>query len=225
MADPDRQRLLYEIDYKRIVDDLAYDYDGTFSRATVERAVADAHNALVAHATVPDFLPVLVRRFAKDQLLAAAQAQGPMAKTTPEILFVCVHNAGRSQMAAALAQHLSRGRVHVRSAGSQPTGQIHPLAVQVLAEDGIELSEAFPKPLTETVVHAADVIVTMGCSDACPVFPGKRYLDWNTADPAVQPLDVVRAIRDDIKTRVAILLAELLPTPTGIATDREDRHD
>jgi arsenate reductase (thioredoxin) len=102
----------------------------------------------------------------------------------PEILFVCVHNAGRSQIAAALAQQLSTGRVHVRSAGSQPTDQINPLAVQALAERGINLTEAYPKPLTNDVVRAADVIVTMGCGDTCPIFPGKRYLDWNVPTPA-----------------------------------------
>lgn len=127
----------------------------------------------------------------------------------PEILFVCVHNAGRSQIAAALAQQLSTGRVHVRSAGSQPTDQINPLAVQALAERGINLTEAYPKPLTNDVVRAADVIVTMGCGDTCPIFPGKRYLDWNVPDPSGQPIDTVRDIRDDIQARVSKLLREL----------------
>jgi len=113
-------------------------------------------------------------------------------------------------MAAALAKHLSAGKVHVRSAGSQPDQQINPLTIQVLAERGIELTEAFPKPLTDDVVHAADVIVTMGCGDACPVFPGKRYEDWDVADPAGQPSEVVRAIRDDIQARVTTLLGEIL---------------
>ena len=128
----------------------------------------------------------------------------------PTVLFVCVHNAGRSQMAAALAQHLSAGRVHVRSAGSAPTGRILPAALQALAERGIEVTDEFPKPLTDDVVHAADVIVTMGCGDACPVLPGKRYLDWDVADPDGQPIEVVRAIRDDIQARVTSLLAEVL---------------
>jgi arsenate reductase len=128
----------------------------------------------------------------------------------PEILFACVHNAGRSQMAAALAKHLSAGKVHVRFAGSQPTQEVHPLAVQALAERGIELTEAFPKPLTDDVVRAADVIITMGCGDACPVLPGKRYEDWEVADPAGQTIEVVRAIRDDIQARVTTLLGEIL---------------
>lgn len=197
--------------YSRIVDDLAYRYDGVFSRDTVERAVADARAALEPVSTVRDFLPVLTERFARDRLLAAAQASGRLPTEVPELLFVCVHNAGRSQMAAALARHLSAGRVHVRSAGSQPTGEILPLVRQVLAERGITLAEAFPKPLTDEVVRAADVIVTMGCGDACPVFPGKRYLDWDVPDPAGQSLQTVRAIRDDLQGRVTALLAEVLP--------------
>ena len=128
----------------------------------------------------------------------------------PSVLFVCVHNAGRSQMAAALAKHLSAGKVHVRSAGSQPDQQINPLTIQALAERGIEITEAFPKPLTDDVVRAADVIVTMGCGDACPIFPGKRYEDWDVADPAGQRIEVVRAIRDDIQARVTTLLGQVL---------------
>ena len=113
-------------------------------------------------------------------------------------------------MAAALAKHLSAGKVHVRSAGSQPDQQISPLTIQALAERGIELTEAFPKPLTDDVVRAADVIITMGCGDACPVLPGKRYEDWEVADPAGQPIEVVRAIRDDIQASVTTLLGEIL---------------
>jgi protein-tyrosine-phosphatase len=197
-------------EYARIVDDLTYRYDGVFNRETVQQAVAQARATLGPVAKFPNFLPILTERFARDQLLAAAQAEGKIATGIPEILFVCVHNAGRSQMAAALAQHLSAGKVHVRSAGSQPTQQIHPLTIQALAERGIEITEAFPKPLTDDVVHAADVIVTMGCGDACPIFPGKRYEDWEVADPAGQPIEAVRAIRDDLQARVTTLLGEIL---------------
>jgi arsenate reductase len=197
-------------EYIRIVDDLTYHYDGVFSRETVQRAVEQARATLGPVAKFPNFLPILTQRFARDRLLAAAQAEGKIATTVPEILFVCVHNAGRSQMAAALAKHLSAGKVHVRSAGSQPDQQINPLTIQVLAERGIELSEAFPKPLTDDVVHAADVIITMGCGDACPIFPGKRYEDWEVADPAGQPIETVRTIRDDIQARVTTLLGEIL---------------
>lgn len=197
-------------DYTWIVDDLTYHYDGVFSRATVQAAVEQARDTLVPVAKFSNYLPILTERFARDQLLAAAQAGGKIATSTPEILFVCVHNAGRSQMAAALAKHLSAGKVHVRSAGSQPDQQINPLTIKVLAERGIELTEAFPKPLTDDVVHAADVIITMGCGDACPIFPGKRYEDWEVADPAGQPIEVVRVIRDDIQARVTTLLSQVL---------------
>lgn len=203
-------RTVAQATYNQIVDDLAYRYGGTFTRLEVQAAVEAARARLEPVSTVPDFLPVLVERFAKDQLLAAAQAAGRVAKPVPELLFVCVHNAGRSQMAAALAQHLSAGRVHVRSAGSAPTGGILPTAIQALAERGIEVVEEFPKPLTDDVVHAADVIVTMGCGDECPYVPGKRYEDWDVADPDGQPIQAVRAIRDDIQARVTALLADVL---------------
>jgi protein-tyrosine-phosphatase len=192
------------------VEDLTYHYDGVFSRETVQRAVEHARDTLGPVAKFPNFLPILTQRFARDQLLAAAQAEGKIATTVPEILFVCVHNAGRSQMAAALAKHLSAGKVHVRSAGSQPDQQINPAAILTLAERGIEVTEAFPKPLTDDVVRAADVIITMGCGDACPIFPGKRYEDWDVADPSGQPIEVVRAIRDDIQARVTTLLGQVL---------------
>ena len=196
--------------YTRTVDDLAYHCDGVFNCDTAHRAVDQARATLEPVSRIPAFLPILTERFARDLLLAAAQVEGKIATGTPEILFVCVHNAGRSQMAAALAKHLSAGKVHVRSAGSQPTGQIHPLTIQVLAERGMEITEAFPKPLTDDVVRAADVIITMGCGDACPVLLGKRYEDWPVADPAGQPIEVVRAIRDDIQVRVTTLLADIL---------------
>jgi protein-tyrosine-phosphatase len=196
--------------YTWIVDDLTYHYDGVFSRDTVQRAVEAACDTLGPVAKFPNFLPILTERFARDRLLAAAQAEGKVATGVPEILFVCVHNAGRSQMAAALAKHLSADKVHVRSAGSQPTRQIHPMTIQALAERGIEPTEAFPKPLTDDVVRAADVIITMGCGDACPVLPGKRYEDWEVADPSGQPIEVVRAIRDDIQARVTTLLSQVL---------------
>lgn len=196
-------------DWDRIVDELAYSYEGVFTRDVVAQAVSDARAVLEPVSRIPDYLPILATRQAKEQLSAAAQAQGRVAKNVPELLFICVHNAGRSQMAAALASHLSAGRVHVRSAGSAPTGEINPLAIEVLKERGITLSEAYPKPLSDSVVRAADVIITMGCGDACPIYPGKRYLDWAVADPAGQPIEVVRDIRDDLQGRVTALLRDL----------------
>jgi arsenate reductase (thioredoxin) len=130
---------------------------------------------------------------------------------TPEVLFVCVHNAGRSQMAAALLDHHADGRVVVRSAGSDPADRLNPAVVTAMAEVGLDLSREFPKPLTDQAVEAADVVITMGCGDACPIYPGKRYEDWQLQDPAGQPVEVVRGIRDQIDRRVLRLLAELVP--------------
>ena len=127
----------------------------------------------------------------------------------PAVLFVCVHNAGRSQMAAAYLRHLAGDRVDVFSAGSEPAEHVNPVAVQAMAEEGIDITGEQPKVLTTDSVRHADVVVTMGCGDACPVFPGKRYEDWDLADPAGQPLDAVRPIRDDVRRRVAALVAEL----------------
>jgi len=130
----------------------------------------------------------------------------------PEVLFVCTHNAGRSQMAAALLHHQAAGRVHVTSAGSQPAGQLNPAVIQAMAELGLDISREFPKPLTDGKVQAADVVITMGCGDACPIYPGKRYLDWDLPDPAGLDLTAVRTIRDDISQRVQQLLADLEDT-------------
>jgi arsenate reductase len=129
----------------------------------------------------------------------------------PEVLFVCVHNAGRSQMAAGLLKLRSGGRIQVRSAGSAPAEEINPNAIAALAELGIDMAEEFPKPLTDEAVRAADVVITMGCGDACPIYPGKRYEDWQLDDPAGQPLEQVRLIRDQIDQRVRVLIGELLP--------------
>ncbi|ETZ96994.1 low molecular weight phosphotyrosine phosphatase family protein [Mycobacterium kansasii 824] len=129
------------------------------------------------------------------------------------MMFVCVHNAGRSQMAAALLTRLSEGRIEVRSAGTEPADRINPVAVAAMAELGIDLTSATPKVLTPQAVQASDVVITMGCGDACPYFPGVSYRDWKLDDPAGQPLDVVRAIRDDIIRHVDALITELLPAP------------
>lgn len=131
--------------------------------------------------------------------------------TTPEVLFICVHNAGRSQMAAALLDHHANGRVHVRSAGSTPTEQINPAVRAAMAELGLDLSREHPKPLTDNVVQTADVIITMGCGDACPVYPGKRYLNWDLPNPAGKIIEKIRPIRDEIDRRVQTLLEQLVP--------------
>jgi arsenate reductase (thioredoxin) len=137
------------------------------------------------------------------------------AMATPEVLFVCVHNAGRSQMAAGLLAKYAGERIDVRSAGSTPADEINPAVVEVMREVGVDLSREFPKPLTTEAVQAADVVITMGCGDACPVFPGKRYLDWDLRDPSGLPVDEVRPIRDEIDRRVTMLLADVLPADLG----------
>jgi protein-tyrosine-phosphatase len=195
----------------RLADELALRFPGVFARETVDRYVFESYTALARSATVTAHLPVLTGRFATERLTALAQAKGALPRDRCEVLFVCVHNAGRSQMAAGLLQRLGGDRVHVRSAGSQPTAAIDDAVVTAMAEAGVDLAAEFPKPLTDDVVRAADVVVTMGCGDACPVYPGKRYLDWQVRDPAGLPLGEVRAIRDDLDLRVRALLAELTP--------------
>jgi protein-tyrosine-phosphatase len=133
----------------------------------------------------------------------------------PEVLFVCVHNAGRSQMATALLERHAGGRVRVRSAGSEPARSLNPRVVEAMSEIGIDISRESPKPLSDEFVQAADVVITMGCGDACPIYPGKRYEDWDVQDPAGQDLETVRRIRDEIDLRVEMLIEELVPTPAG----------
>jgi len=136
-----------------------------------------------------------------------------MRAAIPEVLFVCVHNAGRSQMAAALLERYAAGRVHIRSAGSEPASSLNPRVVEAMGEVGVDISREFPKPLKDDYVRAADVVITMGCGDSCPIYPGKRYEDWELDDPAGQDLDTVRRIRDKIDVRVKKLVGELVPTP------------
>jgi arsenate reductase len=194
--------------FARSIEALHEEFRGIYSLETIERYVNESIDRL-SGARVVDFIPLFVHRFAREQLRALAQAA--IIKDVPEVLFVCVHNAGRSQMAAALLDHHAKGKVHVRSAGSAPGDKINPAVAAAMAEWGIDLSKEFPKPLTDEFVRAADVVITMGCGDACPIYPGKRYEDWELQDPAGQPVEVVRRIRDDIDTRVQQLLGELVP--------------
>jgi protein-tyrosine-phosphatase len=192
---------------------LQAEFAGTFSAETVERYLAESLTAL-SGARFKDFVPLLCSRFARERLRALGQVQGTIAKDVPEVLFVCVQNAGRSQMAAALLDHYAEGRVHVRSAGSAPADHINPDVVAVMGELGIDVGKEFPKPMTDEVVEAADAVVTMGCGDACPIYPGKRYEDWEVDDPAEADIDGVRRIRDEIAGRVRVLLDEVAP-PVG----------
>ena len=199
------------------LENLRDEFTGTFSAETVERFMAESLEAL-GGARLKDFVPLFVHRFARERLRALGQVEGTIAKTVPEVLFVCVHNAGRSQMAAALLDHYAEGRVHVRSAGSAPADEINSDVVTVMSELGIDVGKEFPKPMTDEIVRAADAVITMGCGDACPIYPGKRYEDWELDDPAEADLDGVRRIRDDISDRVRALLAELT-APAGAPSD------
>jgi len=191
-------------------EELHGEFAGIFSTETIARYIEESTD-LLSGAKISTYVPLLVHRFARERLQALAQAQGRVAKEQPEVLFVCVHNAGRSQMAAGLVNLRSGGRIHVRSAGSDPTDQINPAVAEAMSEIGVDMTQEFPKPLTDEVVRAADVVITMGCGDACPIYPGKKYEDWELDDPAGQDLPAVRRIRDEIDARVKKLVDELLP--------------
>ena len=195
----------------RAAERLSHQFAGMVSEETAERVVFESYAALARTASVQTHLPSLAETFAQDRLTALAQSKGLIVKRVPEVLFVCVQNSGRSQMAAALARQIGGDRVHVRSAGSQPGERILPQVALALAEIDLDVTDEFPKPLTDDVVRAADAVVTMGCGDACPLYPGKRYLDWSLEDPADLDLDGVRRVRDDIRDRVERLITELLP--------------
>jgi arsenate reductase len=198
---------------RQAADSLTAEFAGIYSQETIERFIGESLDVL-GDTRIDVFVPVLAHRFARERLKALAQAEGRIVKDVPEVLFVCVQNAGRSQMAAGLLNHRAQGKVHVRSAGSDPAEEINPAVIEAMAELGIDLGEEFPKPLTDEVVRAADAVVTMGCGDACPIYPGKRYLDWELEDPAGKDLETVRAIRDEIDRRVQRLLIELVPEPS-----------
>jgi len=196
---------------ERIAADLTTRFAGTFGAETVERYVRESHALLVGQSHITRHLPSLTSQFAAGRLTALATAQVPLLDRRPEVLFVCVQNAGRSQLAAGILRHLAGDRVHVRTAGSAPASAVRSAVVTALDEIGVPIGGEYPKPLTDEVVRAADVVVTMGCGDACPVYPGRRYLDWELEDPAGLPLHRVRDIRDNIEARVRELLASLVP--------------
>lgn len=191
---------------ERISDDLAGRFAGTLSRETVDRYVRESYELLAQRATITRYLPSLTARFAADRLTALTAVDSHDA---PRVLFVCVQNAGRSQLASAILRSLAGDAVTVLTAGSEPASAVNPLVTQALDEIGVSLAGEYPKPLTDEVVRAADVVITMGCGDACPIYPGRRYLDWELADPAELSLHGVREVRDEIDRRVRQLLLEL----------------
>ncbi|WP_327433526.1 arsenate reductase ArsC [Streptomyces sp. NBC_01236] len=185
---------------------LALRYRGRFSPETIQRLVIDSYERLAEHARVRTHLVVLAEHLAAERLDALAHIQGAPGVGLPRVLFVCSHNAGRSQMAAALLAHRAGGHVVVSSAGAHPAAEVGPVVAQALTEAGVDIMGAFPKPLTDEVVRAADIIITMGCGDACPIVPGRRYLDWPVTDPEGAPIAVVRTIRDEIDAHITDLL-------------------
>lgn len=190
------------------LDSLESEFAGVFSVETIERYMTESVEQLPA-ARIKNFIPLFVHRFARERLRALGQSEGSISKVIPEVLFVCVQNAGRSQMAAGLTDQLAGGRVHVRSAGSEPAEEINQNVVTAMAEVGIDVAQEFPKPMTDEVVKAADAVITMGCGDSCPIYPGKKYEDWTLDDPAGQDLETVRRIRDEIQTKVERLIRDL----------------
>ncbi|HEX4862772.1 MAG TPA: arsenate reductase ArsC [Acidimicrobiales bacterium] len=188
---------------------LQWTFEGVFGKETIELFLTTSFDQFAAKASIPTFLPLMAERFARQRLFALAKVEGKADDGTPIVLFLCVHNAGRSQMALGWLASLAGGRVTAWSGGSEPGVELNPAVVEAMREVGIDISEEFPKPWTEEIVRAADVVVTMGCGDACPVFPGKRYEDWVLDDPAGKSLEEIRPIRDEIRNRVRELLARL----------------
>ena len=188
---------------------LQEEFEGKLAAETIEGLVGDSLDRLMETAETTTGIALLTERFTRDRLRAAVRHRDGPALSKPGVLFLCVHNAGRSQMAAAFMRHLSGGRVEVFTGGSEPASEVNRTAVAAMTEKGIDIRERMPQPWSDEIVRAADVVVTMGCGDACPFFPGKRYLDWEVDDPSGMTLEEVRPIRDDLESRVRGLLADL----------------
>ncbi|MGW6730827.1 arsenate reductase ArsC [Nocardia sp. NPDC055029] len=180
-----------------------------FEPETIHRFLHSSYDDFAARATVTLYLPLLAERFGRQRLQALAKVEGKVAKPRPIVLFLCTHNAGRSQMALGYFEDLALSRAVAWSGGSVPGEQLNPAAVAAMAEVGVDISREYPKPWTDEIIRAADVIVTMGCGDTCPLVPGVRYVEWIIDDPAGLELELVRPIRDDIGRRVTDLLTEL----------------
>jgi len=185
------------------------EFADSFGTETIERFLCSSYDQFAGRATIARFLPLLAERFARQRLHALARVEGKISDGKPTVLFLCTHNAGRSQMALGYFTHLAGDQAVAWSGGSEPGNEINPAAIAAMAEVGIDITGEYPKPWTEQIVQAADVVITMGCGDACPIFPGKRYQNWELPDPAGQGLDTVRPIRDLIEQRVRTLLTEL----------------
>jgi protein-tyrosine-phosphatase len=184
-------------------------FDGKLNQETIERFMNSSLKTLAERATTSTWVPLLAERFTKDRLRALVRLEADVTGLKPSVLFLCVHNAGRSQMAAGWMRHLAGDEVEVFSGGSEPADSVNQMAVAAMKEKGIDISSEHPQPWSDEIVQAADVVVTMGCGDSCPLFPGKRYVDWVVEDPSGKPIEEVRPIRDDLERRVRALLTEL----------------
>jgi arsenate reductase len=188
---------------------LGGEFAGIHGPETIERFLHSSYDQFATGSTVPNFLPLLAERFARQRLTALTRVEGHGNDGRPVVLFLCVHNAGRSQMALGFFEHLAGDNAIAWSGGSEPGVEVNPAAVASMAERGIDISSEYPKPWTDEVVRAADVVITMGCGDACPIFAGKRYEDWVLDDPDGKDVAQVRPVRDEIERRVRQLLDEL----------------
>jgi protein-tyrosine-phosphatase len=188
---------------------LGREFDGVYGPETIERFLHSSYEQFANRSSIPNFLPLLAERFARQRLQALAKVEGRRDDGRPVVLFLCTHNAGRSQMALGFFTHLAGDRAVAWSGGSEPGNEVNPAAIAAMAERGIDIAAEYPKPWTDEVVRAADVVITMGCGDACPIFPGTRYENWDLTDPAGLDVDDVRPIRDNLEHRVRALLNEL----------------
>jgi arsenate reductase (thioredoxin) len=194
---------------KAAAERLNREFGDTFGTDAMERFLHSSYDQFSEQAAIPNFLPLLAERFARQRLQALAKVEGKALSGIPTVLFLCTHNAGRSQMALGFFQAAAGNRAVAWSGGSGPGAELNSAVVEAMAERGIDITREFPKPWTDEIVRAADVVITMGCGDACPIFPGKRYEEWTLEDPAGQGLEDVRPIRDEIERRVRHLLDEL----------------
>jgi arsenate reductase (thioredoxin) len=206
---PDELSIDHHLALRTAANRLAGEFAGVFGTETIERFLTTSYDQFASRSTIPNYLPLLAERFARQRLTALARIEGPGNDGRPIVLFLCVHNAGRSQMALGFFQHLAGDRALAWSGGSEPGTEVNPTAIAAMAEHGVDITGAYPKPWTDEVVRAADVVITMGCGDACPIFPGKRYEDWTFDDPAGKTVEEIRPIRDEIEQRVRQLLDEL----------------
>jgi protein-tyrosine-phosphatase len=192
----------------RALEELQVEFKGTFDDETIERFLVDSFERLAAKARVRTYIGILAERFARQRLQAMAHVEAS-APGKPGVLFLCVHNAGRSQMAAGWLRAIAGDRISVYTGGSEPGADLNPVVVDAMTEAGVDIRDEFPKPWTDEIVRAVDVVIAMGCGDVCPIYPGKRYIDWDLDDPEGQDLETVRTIRDEIRSRVQALVTEL----------------